>query len=66
MDAFEKEMAKKQLETMKAINRNLNYLGRKLEETNKILQKMVPVPLEAVQEKTYGELKAEEIIEKCF
>lgn len=39
MDAFEKELAKKQLEILKTINRSLNYIGRKLEETNMILGK---------------------------
>ncbi len=39
MDTFEKQLAKQQLETLKAINRNINYLGRKLELTNDILQK---------------------------
>lgn len=39
MDAFEKEMAKKQLEMLKAINRNINYIGRKLEMIDHTLQK---------------------------
>ena len=39
MDAFEKELAKKQLEVLKSINRNINFLGRKLEMTNNILGK---------------------------
>ena len=39
MDSFEKQNAKSILETLKAINRNINYLGRKLELTNDILQK---------------------------
>ena len=39
MDSFEKQNAKQQLETLKAINRNINYLGRKLELTNDILKK---------------------------
>ena len=39
MDQFEKELAKRQLETLKAINRNINYLGRKIELTNDILKK---------------------------
>lgn len=39
MDAFEKELAKKELETLRAINRNINFLGRKLEMTNNILGK---------------------------
>lgn len=39
MDAFEKEQAKKQLEVLKSINRNINFLGRKLEMTNNILGK---------------------------
>lgn len=39
MDAFEKELAKKELEILKSINRNINFLGRKLEMTNNILGK---------------------------
>lgn len=39
MDSFEKQNAKNILETLKAINRNINYLGRKLEITNDILKK---------------------------
>lgn len=39
MDTAEKQLAKQQLDTLKAINRNINYLGRKLEETNRILEK---------------------------
>ena len=39
MDSFEKQNAKNVLETLKAINRNINYLGRKLELTNDILKK---------------------------
>lgn len=39
MDAFEKEQAKKELEVLKSINRNINFLGRKLEMTNNILGK---------------------------
>lgn len=39
MDTFEKELAKKQLETLRSINRNLTNIGRKLEETNRILAK---------------------------
>lgn len=39
MDTFEKELAKKELETLRAINRNINFLGRKLEMTNNILGK---------------------------
>lgn len=39
MDQFEKDMARKQLKVLKTINRNINYLGRKLEATNDILQK---------------------------
>ena len=38
MDSFEKQNAKSILETLKAINRNINYLGRKLELTNDILK----------------------------
>jgi hypothetical protein len=36
---FMTEFERKQLDILKVINRNLNYLGRKLEETNKILEK---------------------------
>ena len=39
MDTFEKNLAKKELETLQAINRNINFLGRKLEMTNNILGK---------------------------
>lgn len=39
MDTFEKDLAKKQLEVLRTINRNLNHIGRKLEETNRILAK---------------------------
>lgn len=39
MDSFEKQNAKSVLETLKAINRNINYVGRKLELTNDILKK---------------------------
>lgn len=39
MDTFEKQNAKNVLETLKAINRNINYVGRKLELTNDILKK---------------------------
>jgi len=39
MDTFEKDMAKKQLEILKTINRNLNYIGRKLEMIDSTLQK---------------------------
>lgn len=39
MDSFEKQNAKNVLETLKAINRNINYVGRKLELTNDILKK---------------------------
>lgn len=39
MDSFEKQNAKNVLETLKAINRNINYLGRKIELTNDILKK---------------------------
>jgi hypothetical protein len=35
---FMTEFERKQLDILKVINRNLNYLGRKLEETNKILE----------------------------
>ena len=39
MDSFEKQNAKSVLETLKAINRNINYVGRKIELTNDILKK---------------------------
>lgn len=53
MDTFEKEMAKKQLETLKAINRNLNYIGRKLELLNATMEKngIAVLPTEHVEEK---------------
>ncbi len=39
MDTFEKQLAKQQLEILKTINRNLNYIGRKLEMINTTLEK---------------------------
>ena len=33
------EFERKQLDILKVINRNLNYIGRKLEDTNRILEK---------------------------
>jgi hypothetical protein len=36
---FMTEFERKQLDILKVINRNLNYLGGKLEDTNKILEK---------------------------
>ena len=58
MDTFEKEMAKKELEVLKSINRNINFLGRKLEMTNNILGKYGIAILpgaEAVKEETPDE-----------
>jgi len=55
---------------LKTINRNVNYLGRKLEETNKILQKngmAVFAELDTTKEPpSYGEQVAEEITQKCL
>lgn len=39
MDTFEKQLAKQQLVILKTINRNLNYIGRKLEMINTTLEK---------------------------
>lgn len=36
---FMTEFERKQLDILKTINRNINYLGRKLEETNRLLEK---------------------------
>lgn len=61
MDAFEKEQAKKQLEVLKSINRNINFLGRKLEMTNNILGKYGIAILpgaEAAKEETPDENEA--------
>jgi len=53
MDTFEKEMAKKQLEILKTINRNLNYIGRKLEMLNATMEKngFAVLPTEHIEEK---------------
>lgn len=53
MDTFEKEMAKKQLEILKTINRNLNYIGRKLETINSTMEKngFAVLPTEHIEEK---------------
>lgn len=53
MDTFEKEMAKKQLEILKTINRNLNYIGRKLELLNATIEKngIAVLPTEYVEVK---------------
>ena len=53
MDTFEKEMAKKQLDILKTINRNLNYIGRKLELLNATIEKngIVVLPTEHVEVK---------------
>ena len=52
MDTFEKEMARKQLEILKTINRNLNYIGRKLEMLNSTMEKngIVMLPTEEITE----------------
>ena len=59
MDSFEKQNAKNVLETLKAINRNINYLGRKLELTNDILKKngvnVLPV-IETTKEPEWEEM----------
>ena len=53
------EFERKQLEMLKAINRNINYLGRKLEETNKILEKhgiaVIPTGVEAAEKESETE-----------
>lgn len=53
MDTFEKDMAKKQLEILKTINRNLNYIGRKLELLNATIEKngFAVLPTEHVEVK---------------
>lgn len=54
MDTFEKEMAKKQLDILKTINRNLNYIGRKLELLNATMEKFNGIavfPTEHIEEK---------------
>lgn len=54
MDASERAMAQKLLDSLKTINRNINYIGRKLEETNKVLEKFNGIavfPTEHVEEK---------------
>ena len=53
MDTFEKEMAKKQLEVLKTINRNLNYIGRKLEMINSTMEKngFAVLPTEHIEKK---------------
>lgn len=57
---------------LKTINRNVNYIGRKLEMIDSTLQKhgiaIMPVAEAAEEEpeKDYGEKIADEIIEKCF
>lgn len=57
---------------LKAINRNVNYIGRKLEMIDSTLQKsgiaIMPVAETTIEEpeKDYGEKIADEIIEKCF
>jgi len=59
MDSFEKQNAKNVLETLKAINRNINYLGRKIELTNDILKKngvnVLPV-IETTKEPEWEEM----------
>lgn len=57
---------------LKTINRNVNYIGRKLEMIDSTLQKsgiaiMPEAELTAEEpEKDYGEKIADEIIDKCF
>jgi hypothetical protein len=57
---------------LKTINRNVNYIGRKLEMIDSTLQKhsiAIMPGAEATEEepeKDYGEKIADEIIEKCF
>ena len=53
MDTFEKDMAKKQLDILKTINRNLNYIGRKLELLNATIAKngIAVLPTEHIEEK---------------
>lgn len=57
---------------LKTINRNVNYIGRKLEMIDSTLQKhgiaIMPEAELTVEEpeKDYGEQIADEIIEKCF
>ena len=53
MDPFEKELAKKQLEILKTINRNLNYIGRKLELLNATMEKngIAVLPTERIEVK---------------
>lgn len=57
---------------LKTINRNVNYVGRKLEMIDSTLQKhgiaiMPEAEVTAEEpEKDYGEQIADEIIEKCF
>lgn len=57
---------------LKTINRNVNYIGRKLEMIDSTLQKhgiaIIPAAeaTEEEPEKDYGEQIADEIIEKCF
>lgn len=76
------EFERKQLDILKTINRNLNYVGRKLELINATLERngiaVMPgvVATEEEPEKNYGEglstiaeLKknlADEIVKKCF
>ena len=54
MDSFEKQNAKSVLETLKAINRNINYLGRKLELTNDILKKQGIAVMPTVETENKG------------
>lgn len=54
MDASERAMTQKLLDSLKTINRNINYIGRKLEMIDSTLQKrgiaIMPV-LESTEEK---------------
>ena len=67
MDTYEKEMAKKQLEILKTINRNLNYIGRKLEMINATMEKfngiaVIPTVEETKQPTEYAKyVKTEDI-----
>ena len=66
MDTFEKEMAKKQLEILKIINRNLTYIGRKLGTINSTMEKngfaVLPTVKETKQPTEYAKyVKTEDI-----
>lgn len=66
MDTFEKNLAKKELETLQAINRNINFLGRKLEMTNNILGKYGIAILpgaEEIKEQKERSIRVDDILE---